>query len=633
MPLRMRNPRRTGNACRPLCFPPGDAFIRLLIAVLVLAPLFSALSPRPVTGQADDPVCATSGPQGGAYEVNVCLSLSWTGQKHKGDANVEASIEATNGSLPAIVEVEFTMARDPSTKSFDILTDYAPPYEFALPTKSYTDGSYRLGVAVEFADKFKSKHPQMNVTFANGQAEDPKVSDTWQPTSGRPGNPFVVAVVGDGAGGLPGADAVANLIGGWKPNLLLYLGDVYNFGTYPEFYNYYQPTLGRLKAITDPVIGNHEAGGSGFQGFYEYWNTHRHYYAFDAAGWHFVGIDNTDTYQQLNPGDPQYDWLADDLRAHAGECTIVFMHHPRFGLAHSADNVSMQAIWQLMVDNDVELALTGHEHNYQRWQPMNGFGEVDPNGVTQIVIGTGGHELEPFRHSDGRVAAAIEKRDGALRMVLTPDGADYRFIATDGSVLDSGSTQCSVPGAVTLSKYKGKTGGRIGADFSHFTANSDITLAWVDGKVLGTARTDGDGNGHVTFRTPSAAYGTYDLTATDGSGVSGTAQFVVIPRVKITKESVPAGSDLRVYLYGFSARSEVEIRLSRDGSEGAVSLATVTTAKDGSASVVVTIPPGTKPGEYSLIARATSGQQGSTSTGIRVTAAPVVPRATPVPGG
>jgi hypothetical protein len=605
--------------------------LRLLVAGFLLAGLLPLFAPSPslVTGQTRDPVCATSGPDTGAYEVEVCMSVSWSGKQNTGDARITASVEATSGVLPEIDEVEFSLAKEPATRSFDILTDFASPYRFILPTAAFADGSYRLELRVEFADDFEADHPEQSLTFSNGNRATPEVTDSWLPTSGRPGDPFVVGVVGDGAGGLPAADAVADLIEGWDPNLFLYLGDVYNLGTYTEFYNYYESTLGGLKEITNPVIGNHE-GGAGFQGYFDYWDTFQHYYSVDAAGWHFVGIDNTEAYRQMEPGSPQYEWLAEDLAAHANDCTIIFMHHPRWGLGREADNTAMQPIWDLLVQNGVELALTGHEHSYQRWQPMNSAGEIVPGGVTQIVVGTGGHELEPFRNADFRVAAAIERRDGALRMVLTSTGADYQFIAIDGSVLDSGSIPCTVPGAVNLSKAKSKTEGRVEAELSHFSPNSDITLTWNDGKTLGTGHTDGEGNARIAFRTPSTAYGTYSVTAVDESGLTGTARLSVIPRVKLTKESISAGSDLRVYLYGFAANKAVEVRLSRDDGENYVVLGTVKTGADGSANVLVTIPDTSRPDTYTVIALPKSGERRSASDSIDVTAPSVAPEATPV---
>jgi hypothetical protein len=320
-----------------------------------------------------------------------------------------------------------------------VLSDYAAPYTYTLPTARWTDGIYRLYSEVTFSDDFVAVMPVLQVTFANGVTVAPVSNNTWTPFSVG-GSSATLAAVGDGAGGLPGATAVGSLVTGWNPNMFLYLGDVYNSGTYTEFLNYYQPTLGALKSRTNPVPGNHETGNR-YKGYYDYWDTSasKLYYSTDAAGWHLVGLDSNTS---AVPGSAQYTWLQQDLAAHADQCTAVFYHHPRFGLASGGGSTSMDAVWQLMATNGVDVVLTGHEHNYQRWKPMNANGAVDAAGITQFVVGTGGHELMGFARSDARVATRISGVDGALKLTLSSSGASYQFIATSGTVRDSGTVPC-----------------------------------------------------------------------------------------------------------------------------------------------------------------------------------------------
>jgi hypothetical protein len=103
----------------------------------------------------------------------------------------------------------------------------------------------------------------------------------------------------------------------------------------------------------------------------------------------------------------------------------------------------MDAVWQLLAQSGVDLILNGHEHNYSRWQPMNAAGVVDPNGVPQLIAGTGGHQFTGFAKSDARVAKRIANTDGALKLTLSASGAAYQFISTGGSVLDSGNAACA----------------------------------------------------------------------------------------------------------------------------------------------------------------------------------------------
>jgi endo-1,4-beta-xylanase len=181
-----------------------------------------------------------------------------------------------------------------------------------------------------------------------------------------------------------------------------------------------------------------------------------------------------------------------------------------------------------------------------------------------------------------------------------------------------------------LSESQSRTEDRVEADLTHFTPDSAITLTWEDGKLLGNGRTDAEGNARITFRTPSAAQGTYNVTAKDESGLAGTNRLSVIPRIKVTKESVQAGSRIRVYLYGYSANGTVQIRLSTTDSELYVFLGSVEVDANGRASVVVTIPESMQPGDYTLIGLPETGADGSASESIEITAPPTAPEATPV---
>jgi hypothetical protein len=103
----------------------------------------------------------------------------------------------------------------------------------------------------------------------------------------------------------------------------------------------------------------------------------------------------------------------------------------------------MKDLWALLDEQGVDIVLTGHEHSYQRWKPLNGAGELDPGGITQFVIGTGGHGIQSLARTDSRVAASdATKGDyGALRLELNPGDASFQYITTLGQK-DSGVIAC-----------------------------------------------------------------------------------------------------------------------------------------------------------------------------------------------
>src|SRR5690606_32268957 len=166
-----------------------------------------------------------------------------------------------------------------------------------------------------------------------------------------------------------------------------------------------------------------------------------HYYSFDAAGWHFVTIDSTSQYGQLEAGTPQYDWLVQDLANNTSACTIAFLHHPIFNIGPQGVSSEVAALWPLLVQNGVDVVLTGHDHNYQRWYPVDAGGNIDPAGVTHFVAGAGGHGVRPFSTSAPRVAAGYDTSPaapGSLRLAVNTNGLTFQYINIDGTILDSG---------------------------------------------------------------------------------------------------------------------------------------------------------------------------------------------------
>jgi Bacterial Ig domain/Fibronectin type III domain/Calcineurin-like phosphoesterase len=396
--------------------------------------------------------CATSGPAGGAYAVTVCLTAP--GATVTGSATVTATATVT-GTNPGIQRMVFTL------DGSDLLTDFQSPYTWTLDSTRWQDGSYALQASALMRDGFTTSLTTQNVTFSNGITSPPVNTSTFTPTTGTPpapGQPMVVAAVGDGAGGEAGEAATVNLISSWNPNLFLYLGDVYENGRAMEFNNWYGPPgtqggYGQFYSITNPTIGNHEYVGSDISGYEWYWNNVPHYYSYNTGGWHFVSLDNISKYIGSTTSNANYKaetaWLNNDLAANNLACTVVYFHEPLFnvGPEHAATNTA--GIWQILAQHHVTLVLNGHDHDYQRWVPLDGNGNPSPAGVTEIVDGSGGHGHQAQVSTDSRLAASDFTDFGALKLTLGSAGAAYQFVTTSGTTADSGSVPCQGAGRDT----------------------------------------------------------------------------------------------------------------------------------------------------------------------------------------
>jgi chitodextrinase len=303
-------------------------------------------------------------------------------------------------------------------------------------------------------DGFTTALTTETLTFSNGITSPPVNSGQFSPSVGTtpaPGQPLIVGAVGDGGSGQTSETDVVNLISSWNPNLFLYLGDVYENGRPMEFDNWYgKPgvagTYGQFYSISDPTIGNHEYVGSDIAGYEWYWNNVPHYYSYNAGGWHFISLDNTSKYIGSAPSNANYRaetaWLNQDLSSDTSACTLAYFHEPMFNVGPEGSATNTAGIWQILAQNHVTLVLNGHDHDYQRWTPMDASGAPTPTGTTEIVDGSGGHGHQTAVTTDSRLVSSDFTHFGALRVSLGIAGAGYQFVSTAGATLDSGSIPC-----------------------------------------------------------------------------------------------------------------------------------------------------------------------------------------------
>ncbi len=418
--------------------------LKVFIVLIVLVNLVAAFPPATTFAAGK---CQTSGPASAAYSLTVCITSPADGATVTGSRTINAMVTVT-GTDPGISKLIFYLGGE------YLITDYQSAYTFVLVTTKWVDGSRLLETEVVMKDGFVSQRTSITLNFNNGIIQPPINTKTFTPRKGTAppaGQAFVLAAAGDGADGATNAGNVTDLIASWNPNLFLYLGDVYDDGTATEFRNWYGTSTtfyGRFRSITNPVIGNHEyAAGGVAPGYFDYWDNVPKYYSYDAAGWHFIALDSNCALLRIcAPGQAEYQWLQNDLATHSNICTIAYSHHPVYNVGPEGYTTTMNDIWALLAQYGVDIVLNGHDHNYQRWKPLNGSGAVSTTGITQFVAGAGGHGTQQFITSDSRLAVGFDTTPnafGALRLQLNQRGAGYQYINTAGTMLDSGSVPCS----------------------------------------------------------------------------------------------------------------------------------------------------------------------------------------------
>jgi acid phosphatase type 7 len=239
--------------------------------------------------------------------------------------------------------------------------------------------------------------------------------------------------------------ATAALLGALNPTAVLTLGDnQYQDGTLQGFQTIYDASWGQYKRKTYPTIGNHEYLTSGAAGYFGYFHFPA-YYSFNLGDWHVISLDSECSFVRgCQVGSAQEKWLKADLAANPRLCTLVTWHEPRWSSGQHGNARQMSAIWADLVATGVDVVLSGHNHDYERFTFLDANGNPNPAGTMQFVVGTGGKNDYSFAAAP--LTGEIVRGSGffgVLSMRLGPSSFSWRFVAAPGfSFADSGSANC-----------------------------------------------------------------------------------------------------------------------------------------------------------------------------------------------
>ncbi len=252
-----------------------------------------------------------------------------------------------------------------------------------------------------------------------------------------------------------GDEATAKILTAHPRAAIATLGDnAYQHGTAGEFRTCYGPSWGRFKGRTWPTTGNHDEATKNAQGYWDFFGSRggpydRYYYSYALGAWHVVVL-NSDCWRvgDCDPGDPQAQWLKSDLQTHRARCTLAYWHRPpftsgRYGLPK--DTRRVMPLWRILYQQGVDILLVGHDHDFERFVPMDAQGNPDPvKGVREFVVGTGGGNLRRFKNPPlPTTAIRNDSTWGVLRLRLRPRAYAWKFLPVAGkSFSDSGSGTC-----------------------------------------------------------------------------------------------------------------------------------------------------------------------------------------------
>ena len=248
-------------------------------------------------------------------------------------------------------------------------------------------------------------------------------------------DPLKVAVFGDSGVGNTTQYEVASEMAKWEPELFLHTGDIaYNSGTEQEFidnvFTVYSSLFSEIPFYGS--IGNHDYTTELAGPYKELFETPTNgadedYYSFNYDNVHVVSLNSNLDY---SVGSAMYTWLETDLAATNKKWVIVFFHHPPYssGVVHGSTVAMQTTLVPLFETYDVDLVLNGHDHDYERFDKIN--------GVQYIVTGGGGNSLYELG-TELEESALFLSENHFVGLIISNASIELEAIDEDGFVFDT----------------------------------------------------------------------------------------------------------------------------------------------------------------------------------------------------
>lgn len=244
-----------------------------------------------------------------------------------------------------------------------------------------------------------------------------------------------------------GAEETGRLVA-TLPGTIAALGDIaYPDGSPEAFARCFDPAWGPVRDRIRPAMGNHDAQTPAAAGYFAYFGAAAGpapdgYYSYELGAWHVAVLNsNCGLVGGCGPGSPQLRWLEADLAAAGTRNILAYWHAPRFSTGVHGDSEAMAALWETLVRAGADIVLAGHDHDYQRFAPMDADGAPDPGGVREFVVGTGGAGLRRQVREHPALEVRVGDTWGVLRLELVECGYRWSFIAVDRTVRDQGAQE------------------------------------------------------------------------------------------------------------------------------------------------------------------------------------------------
>ena len=264
---------------------------------------------------------------------------------------------------------------------------------------------------------------------------------------------FNFAAAGDWACTSKTKGTVKNIIA-QNPELVLALGDL----SYDNGAKCWLKIIKPVAEKTKIAIGNHEVESSKkLKDYMKAFNLQKQYYSFNYQNVHFLALSTEISYDE---GSKQYKFAEKDLQQYSNdksiEWIVAFYHKQAYSSGGGLpDEKDFRESYHPLFDKyNVDLALQGHHHAYERFYPITFNDKNDnkpavsakdkvkgsnvfqnPDGTIFLTVGTGGAESMTVSKGKPFSAAKEDGKFGILNVSLEKDDKNNNVLI--GTFIDN----------------------------------------------------------------------------------------------------------------------------------------------------------------------------------------------------
>lgn len=250
------------------------------------------------------------------------------------------------------------------------------------------------------------------------------------------------AVIGDSGRGDSWQQQVADQMAAWRTKFpfefVLMLGDnLYGGSTARDFVTKFETpyrVLLQAGVTFHAAIGNHDTTAEIFYGpfnmegrrYYTFRQAERGLQGLTGAGARFFALDS----RSFDPA--QLEWLRRELASSGSTWKICFFHHPLYtsGRYSSGARTLRLIVEPLLVQGDVDVVLSGHEHLYERVRPQR--------GISYFTSGAAGSLRRGDLRPSSITARGFDEDYHFMLMEISGDELYFQAISRTGRTVDAG---------------------------------------------------------------------------------------------------------------------------------------------------------------------------------------------------